>query len=251
MAVDLLAKPNVITTDPAFPLGKIKDNPGDNTGTPVNALVYSDMHIFFASMMVYAGLTYSGNLDNGFTELQYLLALQKSIRKTTATETDAGTAKIATEAETLAGTNDFHIITPAKLQYWYDQLFNQPYTADTSATNWSFGGGAGSVAFSSCNVRYKRQGTTLHVNLAVLFTVATSSVFLITYTFPGLSRAGLVQVHKGAYYFNGTVNKNTGSVTINNNSPFTITLQPDQDLTTSFAVGTTHLMQCEFTVEIN
>lgn len=79
MAIKLLDKPNVEGTSYEFPYGNIKDNPGDNTGTPVNKLVYADFHQFFAKMMDAAGITYNDQPDNAIDGFQYFLALQEVI----------------------------------------------------------------------------------------------------------------------------------------------------------------------------
>lgn len=81
MAIKLLDKPNVESVSYDYPYGNIKDNPGDNTGTPVNKLVYADFHQFFAKLMDDAGISYNGLPDNATDGFQYFLALQKVIKK--------------------------------------------------------------------------------------------------------------------------------------------------------------------------
>lgn len=51
MARILANKTNVDAPDPDYPYGKIRDNPGNNTGTPINELVYGDVHQFFARLL--------------------------------------------------------------------------------------------------------------------------------------------------------------------------------------------------------
>lgn len=81
MAIALQNKPNVQAPGGAYPYGKIKDNPGNGTGTPVNEVVYGDFHQFFAKMMAEAGITYNNVPDNATDGFQYFLALLKNINK--------------------------------------------------------------------------------------------------------------------------------------------------------------------------
>ena len=81
MAIALQNKPNVIAPGGNYPYGKIKDNPGNGTGTPINELVYGDFHQFFAKMMAEAGIAYNGLPDNAADGFQYFLALIKNINK--------------------------------------------------------------------------------------------------------------------------------------------------------------------------
>ena len=50
MAIKLEDKPNTVAPNADYPYGNIQDNTGSNNGTPVNTLVYSDLHQFFAKM---------------------------------------------------------------------------------------------------------------------------------------------------------------------------------------------------------
>jgi len=77
MAIKLEDKPNVMAPTGDYPYGDIKDNPGDNSGTPVNRLVYADFHQFFAKLMDTAGIVYNNQPDNNSTGFQYFLALIK------------------------------------------------------------------------------------------------------------------------------------------------------------------------------
>lgn len=79
MAIGIENYPNLDTTDPAnFPHGAIKDNPGDDTGTPVNRLTTNDIHQFFAKMLANAGIS-ANNLaedeTNGYQYIQALMAI--------------------------------------------------------------------------------------------------------------------------------------------------------------------------------
>lgn len=79
MAIKLEDKPNVEAPSTDYEFGNIKDNPGNNSGTPVNALVYADFHQFFAKLMASAGISYNGLPDNTTNDYQYFLALIKAI----------------------------------------------------------------------------------------------------------------------------------------------------------------------------
>lgn len=115
MAIKLENKANVEAPSVAYPYGSIKDNSGLNDGTPVNRAVYSDFHQFFARMLDQGGIVANGLVDNATNGYQYFLSLIANIRATFATETDRGTAEIATQAETNTGTDDQRFITPLKL----------------------------------------------------------------------------------------------------------------------------------------
>jgi hypothetical protein len=79
MAISLAAKPNVIA--PVFPYsyGRIKDNPGDNTGTPVDEEVYGDFHQFFAPLLNAGAITPNNLRENGSNGYQYMQALYSVI----------------------------------------------------------------------------------------------------------------------------------------------------------------------------
>lgn len=82
MAIKLEDKPNTEAPSTAYPYGNIKDNPGDNSGTPVNKLVYADFHQFFAKLMDAGAVVYNG-LAESFTDgFQYFIALVNVIKST-------------------------------------------------------------------------------------------------------------------------------------------------------------------------
>ncbi len=65
MATNKKNAPNIDLSDlPNYPDGRIKDNSGSGDGTPVNRLLYSDLHEFFAKIMRMANIAYSGLPDN-------------------------------------------------------------------------------------------------------------------------------------------------------------------------------------------
>lgn len=117
MATGLENYPQIDTTDPTnFPFGAVKDNPGDDSGTPVNRLTHNDYHQFFRFLLYAVSINPNGLPESIGNSLQYINALSLYIRQTFAQETLRGTAEIATQVQTNAGTDDERFITPLKLQ---------------------------------------------------------------------------------------------------------------------------------------
>lgn len=81
MARNLALKTNVDAPDVPYPFGRIRDNPGDNTGTPYNELLYGDFHQFMAKMFDNSGLTYNNIADNATDGFQFFDALSENINK--------------------------------------------------------------------------------------------------------------------------------------------------------------------------
>lgn len=79
MARALVNKTNVQAADGDYPYGRIKDNPGDNSGTPVNELLYGDIHQFFERLMAKAGVTFNELPDGPYDVFQYYEALELAI----------------------------------------------------------------------------------------------------------------------------------------------------------------------------
>lgn len=77
--------PNIVTPDSDYPNGRIKDNPGDATGTPINEYTNGDLQQFFAKIMREAGITPNGLPDNEYSGNQYYQALIKVIETTAVT----------------------------------------------------------------------------------------------------------------------------------------------------------------------
>ncbi len=77
MARNLALKTNVEPADSDYPYGKIKDDSGVGDGTPVNELVYGDMHQFFARMFAKSGLVYNNLPDSDYSDFQFFEAAQK------------------------------------------------------------------------------------------------------------------------------------------------------------------------------
>ncbi len=79
MAIGLQNFPNITTPDGDFPNGRIKDNPGNGTGTPVNQYTNGDYHEFFAKLMRMSGLTPNQVPDSEYAGHQYIQALINEI----------------------------------------------------------------------------------------------------------------------------------------------------------------------------
>jgi len=75
----LATKTNVNAPDSDYPFGRIRNNPGNGTGTPVNELLYGDMHQFFEKLMDAAGITANGLPDNDYSGFQLFEALDTYI----------------------------------------------------------------------------------------------------------------------------------------------------------------------------
>jgi len=71
----LISKPNTLAPDGDFPYGRIKDKVGSNPGTPVNELVYGDIHQFFERLMALGGQVANGLPESEYTGFQLIDAL--------------------------------------------------------------------------------------------------------------------------------------------------------------------------------
>ncbi len=60
----LNVNPNVITSDPNYPNGRIRNNTGTGNGTPVNEAVYGDIHVNKDKLMDLYGITPNNLPDN-------------------------------------------------------------------------------------------------------------------------------------------------------------------------------------------
>lgn len=73
---DLRTLKNVNPADSDFPSGRVRDNPGDNTGTPVNEALLGDMTQFFMKLIRDAGITPNNLPDSEYPGYQLYEALQ-------------------------------------------------------------------------------------------------------------------------------------------------------------------------------
>lgn len=76
----LASKPNVIAPGGDYPHGRIKDDPGNNTGTPVDEEVYGDFHQFFSELMAAGGVVPNGLPENDYSGFQLNEALENIIQ---------------------------------------------------------------------------------------------------------------------------------------------------------------------------
>lgn len=113
--IALKDKTNVNSPNGTWPYGELRDNPGDNSGTPVDEALVSDVMQLMEVVMADAGITANGQLDNLTNGFQLYQAFTEFVRNKQATEALKGTAEIATQAETNTGTDDERIVTPLKL----------------------------------------------------------------------------------------------------------------------------------------
>jgi hypothetical protein len=73
----LQSKTNVAAPSAGYPFGRIKDNPGNRTGTPVNEEVYGDFHVVFDKLLNLAGITPNDLPENDYSGYQAIEALLK------------------------------------------------------------------------------------------------------------------------------------------------------------------------------
>lgn len=97
----LANKTNVEAPDSDYPYGRIKDNPGNNTGTPINEQVYGDIHQFFEKLMDEAGITPNELPENDYSGFQLYEALLEVTRARLGVDTiqfviDGGGTSIST-----------------------------------------------------------------------------------------------------------------------------------------------------------
>jgi hypothetical protein len=76
MAIGLENYPNVDPPDSDYPSGRSKDNPGNNTGTPVKELTIGDYQQFFEKMMRLASIVPNQLPDNEYNGFQLIEALR-------------------------------------------------------------------------------------------------------------------------------------------------------------------------------
>lgn len=160
------------------PFGTLRDNPGDNSGTPVDVVLVQDLMIFAEALMASGGVTPNGVLDTGGIP-QLLQALgniiNANIAATVATETDAGIAELATQAETNTGTDDERIVTPLKLAGWFANVFGA--WTSRSDINDVVPSTVSGTTITSSNIKYKIIGKTMHIAFKFTSTNTTGSAY--------------------------------------------------------------------------
>lgn len=75
--IKLQNKPNTNAPSASFPYGDLRDNPGDNTGTPVNRELLSDIMQTVEKIVAESGITPNGLLDNASNGWQLYDAMRK------------------------------------------------------------------------------------------------------------------------------------------------------------------------------
>lgn len=223
MAIGLQNYPNIDNSDPAnYPYGALKDNPGDDSGTPVNRVTNNDIHQFFAWLLAGAGVTPNGNPDNVTNGLQLITSLPLFIRNLVfATEAAQGVAELATQAETLAGVDDARIVTPLKLAQFYTAFFNQVWVSRTAVGDVSVSGGSG-ITVTLYRMKYKVIGKTIHVLFMAQITNTTAPTSF-TLTIPGgFSYNGGFAVSHPCTVVDGSANIMTSRIVLNNATPTVI-----------------------------
>lgn len=116
MARKLSNKVNVDAPSATYPFGRVKDNPGDNTGTPVDEALLGDLIQFFEKLMDAAGQTFNNQPENQTSGFQFFNALVTNIRNTAATETAKGTVERATQTEVNTGTDTTRYVSPSHIR---------------------------------------------------------------------------------------------------------------------------------------
>ena len=76
MSTGLGNYPNIEAPDSDYPDGNIKDKDISLPGTPVNKLVYADIHQTFAKWLRLADITPNGLPDNEYNGFQYIEAMK-------------------------------------------------------------------------------------------------------------------------------------------------------------------------------
>lgn len=79
--IKLSDKPNVEAPSGSYNYGRLIDDDGSGNGTPVNRLVYDDMHQFFESLMAYGEVTANGLPDSDDDGYQLMTAFLASTKR--------------------------------------------------------------------------------------------------------------------------------------------------------------------------
>lgn len=124
MAIKLTDKPNTEAPSANYPYGNIVDNDGSLNGTPVNKLVYADLHQFFERLMALAGVTHNGLPENNTNGFQLIGALDTFSRSLTASLSANGTVTRASLAEVNTQTDIAKVLTPKTLSDTYGVVHN-------------------------------------------------------------------------------------------------------------------------------
>jgi hypothetical protein len=132
--IALKDKVNVNAPNGTWPYGELRDNPGDNSGTPVDEVLVSDVMQLMEYIMNDGGVVPTGLLDNLANGFQLADALTLFIRSKQATESDKGTAEIATNAEVITGTDTERMVVPSALTAWFNNKFGAWFNSTPTTT---------------------------------------------------------------------------------------------------------------------
>ena len=83
-------KTNVIAPGGDYPYGRLKDNPGNNTGTPVDENLLGDASQFFEKLMAEGGIAPNGKPENSSDGFQLFDALKNVINSSAPTWSNTG-----------------------------------------------------------------------------------------------------------------------------------------------------------------
>lgn len=159
----------------ASPFGTLRNNPGDNSGTPVDVDLVQDIMIFAEALMASGGIAPNGVLDVGAAP-QLLLALgnviDAKISSRTATEIAKGIAEIATQTEVNTGTDDERFVTALKLAGWFTDRFGA-WTLRNNTADVTVSGGSG-ISVTGSSIKYKIMGKTMYINFRIQITNTTA-----------------------------------------------------------------------------
>ena len=110
MATDKRLVPNIDNSDPTnYPNARIRDNTGSGNGTPVNRLVYSDLHEMVAKLMRMANIAYNNlpdNEGNGYQLVNALIALAGKNDYIVALNTSGGVLQVNSLTLSILQTNE-------------------------------------------------------------------------------------------------------------------------------------------------
>lgn len=106
-----------------YPTGSVKNRsaPAVLDGTPLEKDWANDVLGSRDAILKAGGVTASGNIETADVS-DVVVALKNIVSNRTATETVSGTAEIATQSETDAGTDDTRFVTPKKLRWGFSIL---------------------------------------------------------------------------------------------------------------------------------
>lgn len=82
MARSLASKPNVDAPGGNYPYGRVRNNPGDNTGTNADENLFGDLIQFFERLMALGGVSANGQPENSSSGFQYVTALLNTVLNT-------------------------------------------------------------------------------------------------------------------------------------------------------------------------